>query len=316
MSAAPRSDRAASAVIASPSYVANLLRAGLVRPKRRLGQNFLVDRNVLSRLVGVLDPAGADVIEIGAGLGALTLALVEAGAARVVAVEKDRFLAAFLAETVSTWPQISLVVADALEVDWRGLAPSDGACPLIGPARAGGSTGGAGPLVAGNLPYAVTTPLLLKLLEPPLFWPRAVVMVQLELAQRLLAGPGSKDYGSLTLAVSAVARAALAFRVGPRSFLPAPEVDTAVLRLERREIPAGGLDGPGLARLAAVVRAAFGQRRKTIANALAAGLNCRREEVAGRLTAVGIDPVRRGETLSLDEFVRLEKIFRDLISRT
>lgn len=313
MSSAPRADRATSALVASPSYVSGLLRDGLVRPRRRLGQNFLVDRNVLSHLVSVLDPAGLDVIEIGAGLGALTLALAEAGAARVVAVEKDRFLAAILAETAAASPRIRLVVGDALELDWRELARSDGSGSPIGPAGAGAPTRPAGPLVAGNLPYSVTTPLLLKLLEWPLFWPRAVVMVQLEVAQRILAGPGSKEYGALTLAVSAVARATLAFRVGPRSFLPAPEVDTAVLLLERREIPAGGLDAPGLARLAAVVRAAFGQRRKTVANALAAGLDRRREEVAGRLAAVGIDPVRRGETLSLDEFVLLEKTLRDLV---
>ncbi len=291
--------------IASPSYVAGLVRAGLVRPKRRLGQSFLVDGNVLDHLVDVIRPQGAGVIEIGAGLGALTLALAEAGAARVLAVEKDRVLAAILGENVADHPEIRVIVGDALELDWGELARE----ATGGPGRAPGGP----PVVAGNLPYSVTTPLLFKLLEPPLFWERAVVMVQLEVAQRILAGPRTKDYGSLTLAVAAVARAKIAFKVGPRSFYPAPTVETAVLRLERRRETAGGLDPAGLGRLSTLVRAAFGQRRKTLANALAAGLGCGRTEITARLAVTGIDPVRRGETLSLDEYVLLERTFRDLV---
>ena len=289
-------ERVASTVVASPSYVGRLLRDAAVRPSRRLGQNFLVDRGVLARVVSLIDPTGAEVLEIGAGLGALTLALAEAGARRVVAVEKDRRLADILVRNTAGWPQVQVVVGDALELDWRHLA---------GAAAAAGEC-----VVAGNLPYAVTTPLLLKLVEPPLFWSRAVVMVQLEVADRILGRPGTKDYGALTLAVQAVASARLALEVGRRCFLPAPGVTTAVLHLERRPRPVGGLDPAGLARLAAVVRASFGQRRKTLANALAAGLGRPRPEVALRLAAAGIDPGRRGETLTLEEFLVVEEALR------
>lgn len=305
-------DRVDPARVASPSYVADLIRAGAVHPSRRLGQNFLVDRNVLAHLVQVVDPAGAEVLEIGAGLGSLTLALAEAGAARVVAVEKDRLLAPLLGEAASGWPAVEVVEGDALELDWRSLVVAAGRenTGREGGAQDAGGRNATGPLVAGNLPYSVTSPLLFKLLEPPLFWPRAVVMVQLEVAQRILAKPGTKDYGALTLAVSAVAAATLAFKVGPRSFLPVPEVATAVLRLERHDSPAGGLDPDGLRHLAVVVRAAFGQRRKMVANALAAGLGLPRDEVAKSLASAGIDPARRGETLSLEEYLRLEKVLR------
>lgn len=324
--------------VCSPSYVSGLVRSGLIRPRRRLGQNFLVDRNVLGRVAAALgELEGATVLEIGAGLGSLTFALAAAGAARVVAVEKDRTLAGLLtesvagrAETAARSPgavpggsRIEVVTGDALEIDLRRLtvADADGEAGTIGPdGESGGESGLRAPsagkvLVAGNLPYSVTTPLLLRLIEPPLFWSRAVVMVQLEVAERLLAGPGGKDYGALTLAVAAVAEARLAFKVSRHSFYPRPEVDSAVLRLERRATPAGGLDAAGLGRLSEVVRAAFGQRRKTLANALAAGLGLERQAASSLIAAAGIDPGRRGETLSLEEFVALERAFRHLPGR-
>jgi 16S rRNA (adenine1518-N6/adenine1519-N6)-dimethyltransferase len=314
-----------AARISTPSYVSDLVRSGLVRPKRRFGQTFLVDRNVLDHLVRVVDPAGLAVVEIGAGLGGFTLALAEAGAARVVAVEKDRTLAALLAENVAGRPEISVHVGDALAEDLRELgleaaragvqaAPVGAgaqAAPGWATAQATSLRPGPEPIIAGNLPYSITSPLLFKLLEAPLFWSRAVVMVQLEVAERILAAPGGKDYGALTLAVAAVAEAALAFRVGRRSFYPAPAVDTAVLTLRRRSVPAGGLDSGGLARLERLVRAAFGQRRKMLANSLAAGLGLPRAEVANLARAAGIAPERRAETLSLDEFLTLELTLRE-----
>jgi 16S rRNA (adenine1518-N6/adenine1519-N6)-dimethyltransferase len=336
-----------AARISTPSYVSGLVRSGLVRPKRRLGQTFLVDRNVLDHLVRVVDPAGLAVVEIGAGLGGFTLALAEAGAARVVAVEKDRTLAALLAENVAGRPEISVHVGDALAEDLRELgleaaraapvgataqaapvgataqAAPVGATAQAAPvgataqatpvgvgAQAASLRPGPEPIIAGNLPYSITSPLLFKLLEAPLFWSRAVVMVQLEVAERILAAPGGKNYGALTLAVAAVAEAALAFRVGRGSFYPAPAVDTAVLTLRRRIAPAGGLDSAGLARLARLVRAAFGQRRKMLANSLAAGLGLPRAEVANLARGAGVAPERRAETLSLAEFLTLEVTLR------
>jgi len=314
-----------AARISTPSYVSDLVRSGLVRPKRRLGQTFLVDRNILDHLVRVVDPAGLAVVEIGAGFGGFTLALAEAGAARVVAVEKDRTLAALLAENVAGRPEISVHVGDALAEDLRELgleAARAGvqatpvgtgaqAAPVGATVQATSLRPGSAPIIAGNLPYSITSPLLFKLLEAPLFWSRAVVMVQLEVAERILAAPGGKDYGALTLAVAAVAEAALAFRVGRRSFYPAPAVDTAVLTLRRRSVPAGGLDSAGLARLERLVRAAFGQRRKMLANSLAAGLGLPRAEVANLARAAGVAPERRAETLSLDEFLTLELTLRE-----
>ncbi len=304
-----------AARISTPRYVSGLVRSGLVRPKRRLGQTFLVDRNVLDHLVRVVNPAGLAVVEIGAGLGGFTLALAEAGATRVVAVEKDRALAALLAENVAGRPEISVHVGDALAEDLRELgleAARAGAqaTPVGASAQPASLRPGPEPIIAGNLPYSITSPLLFKLLEAPLFWSRAVVMVQLEVAERILAAPGGKDYGALTLAVAAVAEAALAFRVGRGSFYPAPAVDTAVLTLRRRIVPAGGLDSAGLARLERLVRAAFGQRRKMLANSLAAGLGLPRAEVANLARGAGVAPERRAETLSLDEFLTLELTLR------
>lgn len=283
------------------AYVADLVREGQVRPKRSLGQNFLVDANILGKVVQALgEVRGRTILEIGAGLGALTLALAEAGAGRVIAVEKDRSLIPHLETNVAGHAAVHVTVGDALKLDLPALARPSGNAP-----------GDA--LVAGNLPYSITTPLLMKLREPPIFWQRAVVMVQWEVARRILAAPGGKDYGSLTVALAAVSRPSLIFRVSRNCFYPRPEVDSAVVGFERRDPPAGGLDGPGLRRLETLVRAAFGQRRKTLANALSAGLGLDRPEVETRITSAGIDPGRRGETLSLEEFVVLERVFGGII---
>lgn len=276
-------------------YVADLVRQGVIRPKRSLGQNFLIDGNILGKVTTALgDLTGRTVLEVGAGLGALTVALAEAGAARVVAVEKDRSLLCHLEANAAGRDRIHIVLGDALELDLSALAGADS-------------------LVAGNLPYSITTPLLMKLRRPPVFWQRAVVMVQWEVAQRILAAPGSKEYGSLTLALATVTHPSLAFRVSRNCFYPRPEVDSAVLTLERREVPAGGLDQHGLKCLEALVRAAFGQRRKTLANALSAGLGLSRAEAESRIAATGIDAGRRGETLTLEEFVALEGAFAGII---
>ena len=186
---------------ASPTYVSGLVKAGLIRPKKRLGQTFLVDGNIIKHIVAAAgDLSGRPVVEIGAGLGALTLALARAGANPVVAIEKDPELLSHLVSNTESQTAVRVVGGDALGLDLRALAGADA-------------------IAMGNLPYSVTTPLLIRLLKPPVFWPRAVVMVQLEVARRILAAPGRKDYGALTLAVSQVARSKMVLLPASSQFL-------------------------------------------------------------------------------------------------
>jgi len=258
--------------------------------KKGLGQNFLVDRNIVGR---ILENAALDgeswVLEIGPGLGALTGPLAER-AAQVVAVEIDRELAAVLREVLAH-PRIAIVEGDALEMDWRELLEDMGwrGQPLS--------------LVA-NLPYYITSPLIMKALESGLPFTSIVVMVQKEVAERMLAAPGSKDYGVLSLAVQYYAEGSLVMKVPRTVFLPAPKVDSAVVRL----LPRPPKVSAPRKELFQVIRAAFQQRRKTLRNALKAltvewGLGL--EQLDGALARCGLEPGVRGERLSLEEYSQL-----------
>ncbi|BDG61991.1 16S rRNA (adenine(1518)-N(6)/adenine(1519)-N(6))-dimethyltransferase RsmA [Caldinitratiruptor microaerophilus] len=265
------------------------LEARGLRPRRGLGQHFLVDRRVVDRIVAAVEPAPGDlVLEIGPGPGILTRALVEAGA-RVVAVELDRQLAALLRDTLPAAGApgtVEVVEGDALKVDLAGLL----AARLRPGARA---------RVAANLPYYITSPLLFRLLEEDLPLERIVVMVQREVADRILAPPGTRAYAALSVAVAYHAEARLVARVPPGAFWPPPSVDSAVVLLRLRERPPVATPREALFR---VVRAAFGQRRKTLLRALAGGLRLDGDVVARALARAGVDGTRRGETLSLAEF--------------
>lgn len=275
-----------------PSAAA-LLKRHRLRPKKRLGQNFLVDDRVLARILDAAELTGREaVLEIGPGLGGLTRAL--AGRAwRVLAVEKDRSLAPVLSEVLEGADNVRVLWADALELDLKAVcAQYFGDRPVR---------------VAANLPYYVTTPILMKLLEegPPV--ERIVVMVQREVAERLTAEPGTKAYGALTVAVRWYAeRVEWVARVPPSSFVPRPAVDSAVVRLDLR--PREREDRESL-RLFRVVRAAFGQRRKTLLNALSHAFaeDLGREAVRRALAEASVAPERRGEELTLEEFIRLAK---------
>jgi 16S rRNA (adenine1518-N6/adenine1519-N6)-dimethyltransferase len=251
-------------------------------PLRSLGQHFLVDKGIARRIVAAAEVrAGDRVLEVGPGRGILTEALLEAGAL-VTAVELDKGLLARLQETLGDREGVTLHGGDALKFD---------------PAVLGGPY-----LVVANLPYQVTTPLLFHFMEsapPP---DRLVVMVQREVADRILAMPGTKAYGVLTLGVAARAKAEMCFSLPPGAFRPPPKVRSAVVRIEPFQDPPvapGDLDG-----FMAVVRAALGQRRKTLKNALSA-LGVPPERVIAALAATGIDPRTRGETLDLAAFGRL-----------
>lgn len=277
--------------LASPRTLKELLGARGLRPRKGLGQNFLVDRRALAAIVAAVDPTPQDVIlEIGPGPGVLTRALCQR-AGRVVAVEVDQHMVSLLEETLAGCGNVQVVWANALEADLAALL----AAHLAPGQRA---------KCAANLPYYITSPLLFRLLEEDLPLARIVVMVQREVAQRMVAPPGSPDYGALSVAVQYYTEPRLVARVPRGAFWPPPEVDSAVVAMEVRLHPP--VDAPRQA-LFAVVRAAFGQRRKTVANALAGGLGLDRAAVEVALAAAGVDPGRRGETLSLAEFAAIAR---------
>ncbi|MEM8905249.1 MAG: 16S rRNA (adenine(1518)-N(6)/adenine(1519)-N(6))-dimethyltransferase RsmA [Actinomycetota bacterium] len=254
-----------------------LERHGLA-PTKALGQNFVVDPNTVRRIARLAEVGPGDrVVEIGAGLGSLTLALVETGA-EVTAVEVDRGVVPVLRDHLADH-DVRIIEADALTVDWDDVLPGDGW------------------VLVANLPYNVGTPLLADLLEHVGRIERFLVMVQLEVAERLVARPGDQARGALSVKVEARADARLVGRVGPNVFLPKPSVDSALVDLRRRDRPV--LAGVDLEVLSSVVERAFGQRRKMLRRSLGGLLD------ADRIEAAGVDPRQRPEQLSLVEWARL-----------
>jgi len=282
--------------LATPSGVAAVLRHLGLSPRKALGQNFLVDRNIVAKILDAAQLAPEDtVLEIGPGLGVLTWELARR-ARSVVAVELDAGLVRWLRALFAGQPNVRLVHGDALTVDLAGLLAAH-------PPGPGGSA-----KVLANLPYYITSPLLMRLLEEGLPISLAVVMVQKEVARRLLARPGTKDYGALSVAVQLRTHAEIVAPVPPGVFFPPPEVESAVVRLTLRPLPEEVEDA---AFFSAVVRAAFAQRRKTLRNALQSGAGLwDKDAVPAALAEAGIDGGRRGETLSVAEFVRLSAALR------
>jgi len=254
--------------------------------RRALGQHFLRDTRVARSIVDLLSPTSADlVVEIGPGQGALTGELSHR-AGRVMALEVDRVLIERLRVAL---PGVEVLDADARAWDWASLArPADG--------RA---------LVVGNLPYSVGTAILLALARAPQAIDRIVVMLQREVAERVAAAPGGKAYGSLSVHVQLRWRVELVMRVPPGAFRPPPKVESAVLRLTPLATPPVPLADEQ--RFEAVVRAAFAQRRKTLANALAAGLGLPVGAAREAAASAGVDPGRRAETLDIREFAEVAR---------
>ena len=282
--------------VATPSVTRQLMQSHSVSAKKSLGQNFIIEPQVIADIVAA---AGCDkqdlVLEIGPGLGSLTQAL-SAAAGQVLALEIDQSLLAALAESLAGCANVQLLHADAMEADLAGLLAAFADRPDLRP----------GFMAVANLPYYITTPLLMRFLEQPqLPWRRLVFMVQKELAERMQAAPGGKDYGALSLAVQYRAAARLAFTVPPTVFLPRPNVASAVIVLERLPQPPVRLAPEAEQLFFAVIRAGFGQRRKTLLNSLSAGLGLDKQQIGAALLAAGIEPGRRAETLSLAEFARL-----------
>ncbi len=257
-----------------------LLDAHGIRPRRELGQNFVVDPNTIRKLVAVSGVGPDDVVlEIGAGAGSLTLGLADR-ARRVIAVEADPRLVGVLHEVVGDLPQVDIVAGDALRIDPGSF--------------------GASALVA-NLPYRIAATVVLRVLEQAPDIARLTVMVQREVAERLAAGPGDPAYGRTSVLVSYFARAEVAVGVARTAFFPVPEVDSAVARIVRVTPPPIPYEP-----LRDVVGAAFAQRRKTLRNSLGA-LFSSTAAAAAALEVAGIDPGERPERIGLDGFVALAR---------
>jgi len=258
-----------------------------LRPSRALGQNFVVDPNTVRRIARLagLEP-GQAVVEIGAGLGSLTLALAETGAT-VLAVETDRHLVPVLRSVVEGLA-VTVVEADALKVDFQALLGPDG--PL-------GSQPGF--TLVANLPYNVATPLVMRVLTEAPMVASLLVMVQREVGERMAASAGDQAYGSVSVRIAYFAEAQVVGRVPATVFIPRPKVESVLVRLERRAAPAVDPAVVPAERLFAVVRAGFGQRRKMLRRALSGVVSPEAYERAG------IDPSARAEELDIDQWGRL-----------
>jgi len=290
----------------TPTDVRGLLAAHDLRPSRALGQNFLADPNTARRIVRLAGVGPGDrVLEVGPGIGSLTVALAEAvlPGGEVLALELDRHLLPVLRQVVAGLPQVRVVQGDALTVDYEALlggtgAPrGDGGCP---PDKGGGSRQRW--TMVSNLPYNVATPLMARLLKEVPALGVLSVMVQKEVAERLAAPPGTPSCGAISVKVAYHATAAVVGVVPPTVFLPRPKVDSAVVRFERRPTPP--VDVPSPDGLFALARAGFGQRRKTLRQALRPLLGTRVEEV---LAAAGIPSLTRAEALTLDQWAALAR---------
>ena len=281
--------------LASPGATRALLEAYGLATKHSLGQNFLVNNHVIEKIMG-LAGLGPDerVLEVGPGIGTLTLALLsEAG--RVVSVEMDRELEPVLSAHAAAHPSFSFIMGDALRVTPGEIAEAAGGEPTA---------------LVSNLPYNVAATVILRYLQEVPSLRRLVVMVQAEVADRICAEPGNRTYGAYTAKLALYAQVTGRFEVGPANFMPPPHVDSAVVRIDRAPAcdPATGepLSPERLAATAAVIDAAFAQRRKTIRNSMSAS-GFAKDALDAAFAACGISPTARAETLSPADFVLLAK---------
>ena len=262
--------------------------------QKKFGQNFLIDGHVLDKIITGAGVTKDDmVLEIGPGIGTMTQYLAEA-AGKVVAVEIDRNLLPILKETLADYDNVKVIHADVLSLDLEKLVQEE--------------NGGRPIKVVANLPYYITTPIIMALFEQHVPLANVTVMVQKEVAARMKSGPGSKDYGALSLAVQYYAEPYIVANVPCNCFMPRPNVDSAVIRLTRYEEPPVQVKDEKM--LFKIIRASFNQRRKTLQNGLnnSSELNFTKDQIAAAIAEAGFSPSVRGEALTLEQFAKLTDI--------
>ena len=282
------------AELGNPSNTIEVLKKYGFRFQKRYGQNFLIDSHILEKIIEAAEITKEDmVLEIGPGIGTMTQYLVE-HAREVVAVEIDKTLIPILEDTLSAYDNVTVINEDILKVDIEALArEKNGNRPIK---------------VVANLPYSITTPIIMGLFESHTPLASITIMVQKEVADRMQAGPGTKDYGALSLAVQYYAKPEIMMNVSPGCFIPKPNVGSAVIRLTRYEQNPVQIKDEDF--LFSLIRAAFGQRRKTLVNSLtnASFLSVSKEEILRALSEMGISETVRGEALTLEEFAKLSNL--------
>jgi len=262
--------------------------------QKKFGQNFLIDTTVLDRIISSAEITSEDcVLEIGPGIGTMTQYLAER-AREVVAVEIDKALIPILEDTLSAYDNVTVINDDILKVDINKIAQE--------------RNGGKPIKVVANLPYYITTPIIMGLFESNVPLKSITIMVQKEVADRMQVGPGTKDYGALSLAVQYYAKPEIVANVPPNCFIPRPNGGSAVIRLTRYDNPPVQVEDEQ--KMFALIRASFNQRRKTLVNGLcnAAGLHVTKEQVLQALEAMGLPATVRGETFTLEQFAKLSNL--------
>ena len=282
--------------LSNPKVIQQIMKQHDFSVRKKYGQNFLVDANVLRGIVEAAEIGKEDlVLEIGPGLGALTEQLL-AAAWKVIAVEVDPMLIPILQENLKSYDNLVLIHDDILKVDLDALLAEEG--------------GGRKAKVVANLPYYITTPIVMELLEKQRNIASITVMVQKEVAQRMQEGPGSKSYGALSLAVRYYAKAEMMMTVSKHCFIPQPDVESAVIRLDVYEENERPVKTNHEKEMFQLIRAAFNQRRKTLINAIsnAQNLPYTKEQILNALSEMGKDASVRGETFTLEEFAQLTEL--------
>ena len=280
------------AYLGNPSGTIEVLQKYNFNFQKKFGQNFLIDPHVLDKIIGAAEITKEDcVLEIGPGIGTMTQYLAE-HAREVIAVEIDKNLIPILEDTLSDYDNVTVINEDILKVDIAKIVEEKNSGKPI--------------KVVANLPYYITTPIIMGLFESHVPLLSITIMVQKEVADRMKVGPGTKDYGALSLAVQYYAKPEIVANVPPNCFIPRPNVGSAVIKLTRYEQPP--VEVKDEKKMFSIIRASFNQRRKTLVNGLINGGVAKKEDVCEALEKMGLSPSVRGEALTLSQFAELSNI--------